>query len=1605
MQNKKTTNTKLSKTTGQNDKIGFRKSFLDAINGDDLVYIEPSLLDHVITHQEQLGKNRIAGHCLVEVSNPSDKIADWKNSHTAIHIISDDMVFIVDSITALLSEQSLLIEQIIHPLLFIQRDAKGKVVEVSTERRAGFTGESHIFIQLNRRLTDDQMVALEHDLTAVMEDVHFGTKDWLTIKAKVKAAQNGLRNLRGLLAKDVQEYTDFLDYIHDDNFTLLGYSSYKVTGTGANAKSVLVKNSGLGLLSDARDVPLLNEIDRENFIGNHKAKSGLPPVFVTKLSQKSPVHRRVPLDAITIAQYDARGVLIGEVLVVGLFTSVTYSRSLSTLPLLRLKTLRIFEKTGYEENSHSNRALRHILEKYPRDEMFQIDPDHLYDVCLSILNLQERPRIALYTRVDPFNRNISCLVYIPRDRFDTRLRIKFSLILEEELGATCTNVYSTVDDSPLVRVSFVLAWKAGAPKKINESKIEERLQAEGRSWTERLGEDLVGRGVDEDTAAELSSRYGPAFPAAYQEMYKARQAVHDISKIETVLGDGELALDLYKPYNAASHELSLKLFSPGKPLPLSDILPTLENMGLKVIAEYPFEVCPEGSQTPIWIQDFLMEVHTEQSAVSSKEDVEKIKAQFESCLKGVWAGTIEDDGLNRLVLIANLPWRDVTILRTYVRYLRQTRIPFSLPYMEQAVTDYPQIARLLVDLFHALFNPSRPVTKAKGESDSIVTAIRQNLQNVTALDQDRILRGLTALIEATLRTNFFQADSAGQAKPYLAVKLNSSAVPEIPDPRPFREIFVYSPRVEAIHLRMDRISRGGIRWSDRNEDFRTEVLGLMKAQQVKNSVIVPMGAKGGFIVKQPPKSGGREAFQKEGIECYRTLVRGILDITDNQKGQKIIPPQNVIRRDEDDPYVVVAADKGTATFSDIANALSLEYGFWLGDAFASGGSAGYDHKKMGITARGSWESVKRHFRELNHDTQTSEFDVVGVGDMGGDVFGNGMLQSRKIRLIGAFNHLHIFCDPNPDCESSYKERARLFGEVKGWDHYDLKKLSKGGKIFLRSEKSLQLTPEIQKRFDLSKATVTPAELIHAMLKARTDLLYFGGIGTFIKSTVESHQDAGDRGNDSLRIDSPELRAKVIGEGANLGMTQRARIEYAQKGGRLNTDFIDNSAGVDTSDHEVNIKILLSDIVSRPKSTMDVKSRNKLLSGMTDEIAGLVLRDNYQQTQALSLMELQAAENLSDHASFMTSLEKSGLLNRRVEFLPDDEQIENRRKDGKGLTRPELSLILSYGKITYTNALLKTKLPDDPAMMDWAIRYFPEALQKKYRKEIETHRLHREIIATAISNGIINRLGPTFIRMTMEKTGADTASITNAYMVTRDAFGLRDLWDEVEKQDNKVPAHIQLKALRKIARLAEREIFWFLTRLGRPAHREKDGQLFQKGIQTLRAGLDKILPTAGQTHLTERLKSWKEGGLPDKLARDLALLPLLGMGPDIIKISESLKTDLLMTARVFFALGAKLRFEDLRHKAQGLKAESLWSELAISGLLDQLYSTQSDLTMRILKDIGQSKLGVNSLDLWFEKNSQRVAQVQEMIALLDRKEALDLASLVVMEQSLRRLAYN
>lgn len=1051
--------------------------------------------------------------------------------------------------------------------------------------------------------------------------------------------------------------------------------------------------------------------------------------------------------------------------------------------------------------------------------------------------------------------------------------------------------------------------------------------------------------------------------------------------------------------------MRLKFYNPGAPVPLSDILPILENMGLRSISELPFEIKPAHIDRSVWIHDFMLEAEDDKSF----KGVFHIKNVFEKALTKIWDGSMENDGLNRLVVGAQMDWRDITILRAYIRYMQQMRIPFSCPYIENALSKNPHIAQEIVHLFKALFDPANG-KKAQTLAAATNTKITKALEAVESLDQDRILRWMSGLVNVTLRTNFFQTDEGKQPKSYLSFKLESGKIEHLPQPKPYREIFVYSPRMEGIHLRGDKIARGGIRWSDRHEDFRTEILGLMKAQQVKNSVIVPMGAKGGFVVKNPPKKGGRQAFIEEGIECYKILIRGLLDITDNRTGNKIIPPENVVRRDEDDPYLVVAADKGTATFSDIANGLSEEYGFWLGDGFASGGSAGYDHKKMGITARGAWESVKRHFRELNHDTQTQDFNIVGVGDMGGDVFGNGMILSEHIRLIGSFNHLHIFCDPNPDPAASFKERVRLFNAVKGWDEYDTKKLSQGGRIYSRSDKSLKLTPEIRKSFDLESDDVTPNALIRAMLKSRTDLLWFGGIGTYIKASRETNEEVGDKANDAIRLNAKDIRAKVIGEGANLGMTQQARIEYSQNGGRLNADYIDNSAGVDCSDHEVNIKILTGEIMRMPRYKMNIKTRNKMLESMTDEVGALVLRNNYQQAQGISLMELQAAANLPEHAQLMRELEKSGSLKRVLENLPPDEEIEERIRTGKGLTRPELSILQAYAKISYTSELLDSDIPESKAMEGRLLKYFPQHMSKTYKKEALSHMLKREIICTTLANSIVNRMGPTFMMKRIEKSGTDAAEVAKAYIIVREAFGLRHIWNEIEALDNKVPALVQLKAFQNIAQMTDRAVTWFLTRTGCNLNINKEIAAYETGIDEVRRNLDKVATKTLSKNIENLAALNINNGMPKDLAHHIALMPMLSSACDIIRISEKRKVDTAITAQVYFELGEHFHLDWMRQKAHYLPTGDRWSTEALEGLIDQLYSCQAGLASRILKDTikaaGTTKFKLNGkeriLKKWIETHGQQARLLEPLFDELRSSAAVDLPMLIIAEQRLRGL---
>jgi len=1568
------------------------------ISKEDVDLFSEGMVTRMVERHLELMKGRRPGEAAISIV--CEEVGDEAGHKTIVDIVHDDKAFLIDSVVARINYAELLIDFLLHPVVGIQYGKGGAVTAVTDKSDKKSQRVSHLHIHIKQGLTAPQMKALKQGIAEALDDVVIANRDWPAMLDQLKQARRDLEQAKTKTpAKEVTQYCDFLDYLHDNNFTLLGYREYEFYEKGGVLKSRTLKGKSLGLLHNDVAPVYLNDHEEGLPHSLQNLRRTLPPVHVSKTNRIATVHRRVPMDAIAIKTYDHKGKVKGEKLFLGLFTSVTYSRSVNDVPYLREKVEEVMKMSAFTDGSHDRKALRHILEKYPRDELFQIDPKELFDIALNILRLQERQRISLFTRQDAFGRYISCLVYVPRDRFGTDLRKSIGRVLEEELKGVCTSFHTTLDDSVFARVLFLITVKDKKPTPFSAKKIEQKLQDIGKTWSERLMEAFSDDGnvsVCGGDAVAMAERYGDAFPIAYMARHSAKQAIFDISKIEAALSNGNLAVDLYRPDDMEQTALRLKVYHVGCSLNLSDVLPILENMGLRVSSEFPFEIQSSDATDSVWVHDFFLEG----LGVNGGIHIENIKEQFEDAFEQIWEGRIESDSLNALITTVGMTSRETTILRTYVRYLKQIRYPFSQQYIESALTTHSDLARSLVDYFFAFFDP-----KAQKNSEDSIKAldkvINKQLDKVDLLDQDQIIRTIQALIQASLRTNYFQNDEDGVPKKWLSIKFDSREVPGMPKPSPFRDIFVYSPRVEAVHLRGNKVARGGLRWSDRHEDFRTEVLGLMKAQMVKNSVIVPVGSKGGFVVKTP--TADRAAFREEGIACYKTFIRGLLDITDNLKNGKVVHPKNVVRRDEDDPYLVVAADKGTASFSDIANGISQEYGFWLDDAFASGGSVGYDHKVMGITARGAWESVKLHFRHLNHNIQEQDFDVVGVGDMGGDVFGNGMLLSEHIHLIGSFNHLHIFCDPNPDPVKSFKERKRLFEAVKGWDGYNQKLLSKGGMIFERSEKSLNLTPEIQERFDIKEKSVSPNDLIRHMLRARTDLMWFGGIGTYIKSKDETHLDVGDKANDRLRVNGGDVRAKVIGEGANLGVTQLGRMEFSRHGGLMNTDFIDNSGGVDSSDHEVNIKILLSDVMSKKTHNMDIKARNKLLETMTKDVEDLVLYNNYQQAQSVSLAEFQAVKNLPAHSDFIQELEEDIDLDREIEFLSNQEEIDALLHQGKGLSRPELCVLTSYAKIQLTKDLLETDLPDQGDVQVWVNEYFPKALRVKYAAEIGNHQLRRDIVAMKLANSMVNRLGPSYTSMTRARTGISVKAIAKAYIIVSEVYDLPNLWDRIEAMDNKVPAEVQMKAMRDVIVHAKRSIAWFLTNMGPNLDIEKDIADYRVGVQSIRKNLDKVLTDVQQGNFKRLTDSYVQEGFSKALARDVAMMNILATAPDIIAIAMDEKLDVLKTAQVFFRLGQEFHLDWMRISAGFSKGDNPWHNEAMNGLVNQLYTLQSSFTATVLKDDSLSvEKGEDLVDAWCRMYKNRTANIREFFEELRSAGNVDLSMLIVAEQKLRRL---
>jgi glutamate dehydrogenase len=1580
----------------------FVRRYFALVAPDDIIYTAFETLLGGALSLWQFGEKRKVGTPEVRLFNPTVEGNGWDLEHTVIEIVNDDMPFLVDSVSAEVNRLGRNIHLLLHPVVRVRRAAGGNRVELTATQNATIDAivESYMHVEIDQETDAVELESIGASLERVLNDVRAAVSDWQVMRQTLKGIVAELEHAKlPMPQEEVAEARAFLQWLDEGNFILVGYRRYGFETRDGKDYLPPVTESGLGILRGIRTESAA------------RGAAPLPPEFseyartkdlliVTKANSRSTIHRPVPLDRIGIKRYDENGNLTGEDRFLGLFTSAAYSRSVREIPMLRLKAKRTIERAGLDPRSHNGKALVDIIETFPRDEFFQITDAQLYDIARGILLLQERHRVALFTRKDVFERFISCYVFLPRDQNTAEFREKARQILEDSFQGRETATYEHITDAPLARILFVVKTTPGQIPEVDEKRIESILADAARTWGDRLLDTLCHH-YGEEQGIELQRRYKKAFSAAYMERFQADAAMFDIGHIEEVLASGRLVVDLYR-HRGEERQFHCKIIHSGPPVPLSEIMPRLENMGLKVLAEEPYEVHPLAPTATVRIRDFRLD------ATGMQDDLGPIKQKFQETFIRVWNREAENDGFNRLVLAAELEWHEVVVLRAYSKYIRQIGVNVSEQLIQQTLATHAGVARLLIQLFVTHFDPALGAATLKGASmagpnvtgrhlaaGGVRTQVEDALDHVRNPDEDRILRLYLTLIEATLRTNYYQRDESGNRKPYLSFKLDSLSIRELPLPRPMFEISVYSPTMEGVHLRAGKVARGGIRWSDRREDFRTEVLGLMKAQNVKNVVIVPMGSKGGFVVKNP--SSDRAVYQKEGVAAYQTLLRGMLDITDNFRGSDVIPPRDVVRRDADDPYLVVAADKGTATFSDIANAISADYGFWLGDAFASGGSAGYDHKVMGITARGGWEAVKRHFRELGVNVQSEDFTVVGVGDMSGDVFGNALLRSPRTKLLAAFNHSHIFLDPNPDPVVSLAERQRLFDQRLNWNGYNTALLSSGGAVLERSAKTVTVSEEVVRCFDLAKKTLAPAELMKAILRARADLLWLGGIGTYVKASDEDHAAARDRANDAIRVDATDLRVRVVGEGANLGFTQSGRIEYALAGGHINTDAIDNSAGVDTSDHEVNIKILLYDAIERGELA-GIAERNTLLAAMTDEVGQLVLCDNYEQTQAISLTQALGESVLDEQARFMRALERAGRLDRALEGLPDDETIAQRHTAHIGLVRPELAVLLAYSKIVLYADLLASDLPDDPLLVEDLVLYFPKPLREKYRDTIERHRLRREIIGTYVTNNIINRIRPTYVWQMTEETGKPVADVARAFTIIRESFDLRSLWSEIEAQDNVLPARVQIEMLIEVGRLLERAMNWLLISGYQTLDTARYVGEFRPAIAAISDKLHDILPAALLGSLKARQGELEMDGVPERVAYRIASLGVMGAALDIVRLSR-MGRPVEDVARVYFSVGGRFGLDRLRTAGASIAAETPWQKAAVAAVVDDLFNYQSTLASRVLTESDGVK---DPVERWLAERPREVERIDQMMTDFRAAQTVDLAMLTVAGRQLRTL---
>ncbi|MFV0129631.1 NAD-glutamate dehydrogenase [Streptomyces sp. HMX112] len=1603
--------------------LGYLQRYYLHTAPEDLADRDPVDVFGAALSHYRLAENRPQGTANVRVHTPTVEENGWTCTHSVVEVVTDDMPFLVDSVTNELSRQGRGIHVVIHPQVIVRRDVAGRLIEILTPE-GGARGElphdvlteSWIHVEIDRETDRADLKQITADLVRVLSDVREAVEDWEKMRdAALRIADElpGEPTADDLRDTEVEEARELLRWLAADHFTFLGFREYQLTGEDALAA---VPGTGLGILrsdphhsgDEAHPVsPSFNRLpaDARAKAREHKL------LILTKANSRATVHRPSYLDYVGVKKFDSDGNVVGERRFLGLFSSAAYTESVRRVPVIRRKVAEVLERAGFSPNSHDGRDLLQILETYPRDELFQTPVDELLPIVTSVLYLQERRRLRLYLRQDEYGRYYSALVYLPRDRYTTGVRLRIIDILKEELGGTSVDFTAWNTESILSRLHFVVRVPQGTElttlTDADVERIEARLVEAARSWEDGFAEALNAE-CGEECAAELLRRYAGAFPEGYKADHSPRAAVSDLGHLEQLIkGEKDFALSLYEPVGAGPGERRFKIYKTGGQVSLSAVLPVLNRLGVEVVDERPYELrCADRTQA--WIYDFGLRM-PQGGAGGGDYLADDARERFQEAFAATWTGRAENDGFNALVLSAGLSWRQAMVLRAYAKYLRQAGSTFSQDYMEDTLRNNVHTTRLLVSLFEARMAPERQ--KAGTElTDGLLEELDGALDQVASLDEDRILRSFLTVIKATLRTNFFQKAQGGEPHAYVSMKFDPKAIPDLPAPRPAYEIWVYSPRVEGVHLRFGKVARGGLRWSDRREDFRTEILGLVKAQMVKNTVIVPVGAKGGFVAKQlPDPAVDRDAWLAEGVASYKTFISALLDITDNLVAGEVVPPADVVRHDGDDTYLVVAADKGTATFSDIANDVAIAYDFWLGDAFASGGSAGYDHKGMGITARGAWESVKRHFRELGHDTQTQDFTVVGVGDMSGDVFGNGMLLSEHIRLVAAFDHRHIFIDPDPDAAVSYAERRRLFELPRSsWADYRPELLSAGGGVYPRTAKSIPVNAHVRAALGIEGTVnkLTPAELMQAILKAPVDLLWNGGIGTYAKAVTETHGDVGDKANDAIRVNGEDLRVKVVGEGGNLGLTQLGRIEFARRGGpegqggKINTDAIDNSAGVDTSDHEVNIKILLNGLVS--DGDMTVKQRNKILAEMTDEVGTLVLRNNYAQNVALANAVKQSPSLLHAHQRFMRRLGREGRLDRALEFLPSDRQIRELLGNKQGLSQPELAVLLAYTKITVADELIKTGLPDDPYLRELLHAYFPSKLREEFPEQIDAHALRREIITTVLVNDTVNTGGSTFLHRLREETGASVEEIVRAQTAARAIFGLSSVWDAVEALDNQVPAEVQTRIRLHSRRLVERATRWLLGNRPQPVKLAETVDFFAERVEQVWAKLPQMLRGADLEWYESIVEELTGAGVPDELALRVAGFSSAFPTLDIVAIADRTGKDPMAVAEVYYDLADRLSITQLMDRIIELPRADRWQSMARAAIREDLYAAHAALTADVLAAGNGSATPAERFKAWEERNAAILGRARTTLEEIQGSDAFDLANLSVAMRTMRTL---